>query len=240
MSIYVMSWVLKHSDEKLGRRLVLLVLADHAKEDGTFAWPSVETIGAQARLSRRAVQSALRGLEEDGAIIRRGESKSKTTIYDVVMRAQNPHPGGAQLTTPEGANSAPEPSGPGTTANTPQPPKRGILSPAEEPEGFAQWLGQHVALVAKYGLGEQSVPRAATSHRTKLAQDFMALRAEGYSLEDFELASEGVIASKHMQEGGWIKPENVLRKTKMQSRVDDGRKAREQRDAGSKYDGLED
>jgi hypothetical protein len=79
VSIFPLSWVLRHSEEKLGRRLVLLVLADHAKEDGSMAWPSVETIAAHARLSRRAVQDALRELEKSGAIRKRGVSQAGTS-----------------------------------------------------------------------------------------------------------------------------------------------------------------
>src|SRR5688572_23904285 len=44
VSIHVMSWVLKNSETRLGERLVLLVLADHADEAGKNAWVSVNTI----------------------------------------------------------------------------------------------------------------------------------------------------------------------------------------------------
>lgn len=116
-----MSWVLRNSEETLGSRLVLLVLADHASDDGTGAWPSVDTIAREARMTRRAVQYALRGLEERGAIVAAGKSKQGTVIYDVWMEtpmgAQNLRPGGAdddtggaQSTTRGGATAAPEPS----------------------------------------------------------------------------------------------------------------------------------
>lgn len=87
MSIHALSWVLRNSEETLGRRLVLIVLADHAKDDGTCAWPSVGTIAGHARLSRRAVQDALRKLEANGSIRKRGESQSGTGIYDVLFVA---------------------------------------------------------------------------------------------------------------------------------------------------------
>ncbi len=45
MSVRVLSWVFDHSPvEHRGDLLVLLVLADHAHDDGTRAFPSVETI----------------------------------------------------------------------------------------------------------------------------------------------------------------------------------------------------
>ena len=114
-----MSWVLKHSEETLGRRLVLLVLADHAKEDGTEAWPSVQTIVEQARISERQVQYALRRLEEAGAITKTGRHRGQnqrygTNVYSVNMKGAISAP----LDKPKGAiydiqrvpYSAPEPS----------------------------------------------------------------------------------------------------------------------------------
>lgn len=81
MSIHVVTWVLEHSEARLGNRLVALVLADHAKKDGTCAWPSVETIGHEARMSKRQVQRALKTLAEDGEIVEQGRSKSGTVVY---------------------------------------------------------------------------------------------------------------------------------------------------------------
>lgn len=73
MSVVVMSWVLKHSEESVpGRRLVLLSLADKADHDGTGAYPSVQTIANECRMSTRGVQYALRALEESGQIEKRG------------------------------------------------------------------------------------------------------------------------------------------------------------------------
>lgn len=51
-------------------QLVLIGLADHAHGDGTSAWPSIATIAAYARCSRRTVQNKLRVLEEAGLIWR--------------------------------------------------------------------------------------------------------------------------------------------------------------------------
>lgn len=119
-----MTWVLTNSDERLGRRLVLLALADHASDDGTGAWPSVSTIAAKARLSRSQTQRCLRELEDAGAIRAVGESAYGTTIYDLQMGAAicgggaanptagGPHiaAGGAANPTPSGAQMRPEPS----------------------------------------------------------------------------------------------------------------------------------
>lgn len=88
-----MSWVLRHSEETLGRRLVLLALADSAEEDGGNAWPSVATLCGKTRLSERQVQYALRGLEKDGAIVNEGRHRTSTqrygtNVYRVVMGAE--------------------------------------------------------------------------------------------------------------------------------------------------------
>jgi len=99
MSIHVLSWVLKKSKARLGSRLVLLVLADYAGEDGRGAYPSVDTIANEAVLSRRAVQAALRSLVDEGLIRDVGVSRYGTRVYDVLMAD------------PGGADSAPAPSG---------------------------------------------------------------------------------------------------------------------------------
>lgn len=117
MSVYPTAWVLRYSEERLGNRLVLLVLADKANDDGTGAWPSVDTISRESRLSRRAVQECLRSLESSGAIVERGKSRAGTHVYDVVMGGAESAPGGAesdvegaQETARGGAVAAPEPS----------------------------------------------------------------------------------------------------------------------------------
>jgi DNA-binding transcriptional regulator PaaX len=86
-----MSWVLRHSEESVsGRRLVLLVLADHAHEDGTCSWPSIATIAKETRMSERGAQYALRKLEQAGRIVREGWSTHKTTSYRVIMEEPPP------------------------------------------------------------------------------------------------------------------------------------------------------
>jgi hypothetical protein len=86
--------VLKHSEESIaGRRLVLLVLADHAHGDGRCSWPSVKTIAHEARMSERGVRYALRELEAAGRIIREGYSRFQTASYRVIMEEPPPTAG---------------------------------------------------------------------------------------------------------------------------------------------------
>lgn len=110
MSLPVMVWVLAESEAKLGARLVLLTLAEHAHDDGTRAFPDVETLVRRTRLSERAVQYALRKLEDDGAIEQTGTTKSGTAIWRIVMdRGAKSAPPGVQNLRQRGAKSAPDP-----------------------------------------------------------------------------------------------------------------------------------
>lgn len=124
-----MSWVLKRSPAQLVNRLVLLVLADHANKDGTGAWPSTDTIAAEARCSVRSAQYALGALEAGGAITQTSWSEKGTKVWKVEMtdaasratfaprpRARRlrddaqPATGAAQHATESLSHVAPEPS----------------------------------------------------------------------------------------------------------------------------------
>lgn len=65
-----MSWVFDHApqDTKPSEMLVLLVLADHANEDGGLSYPSVRTLVRKTRLGERTVQAALKSLCDKGII----------------------------------------------------------------------------------------------------------------------------------------------------------------------------
>ena len=61
--------VWKYSQHKGSDLLVLLAIADFAKDDGSGAWPSVALLAEKTRLSERSVQYILRKLEASGEII---------------------------------------------------------------------------------------------------------------------------------------------------------------------------
>jgi hypothetical protein len=112
-----MDWVLQHSEATQGRRLVLIALAEHAHDDGSRAFPKIETLMQRARMSRRGVQEALRRLEADGMIRPTGKVPSGTVVYQLVMggavsapRGADHDVAGAQITTSRGASAAPDPS----------------------------------------------------------------------------------------------------------------------------------
>lgn len=119
MSVQAMAAVWQHSKARHGSLLVLLAVADHAKADGTGAWPAVETLATQARLSERAARDALRDLERLGELITHpGKGPRGTNLYDVIL----PGLGGAEIAggqngAPEMSQTAPEP--PLTSTSTP-------------------------------------------------------------------------------------------------------------------------
>lgn len=73
ISIQAISWVLEHSRSRLGPRHVLISIANHADRLGGNAYPSLETIGLEARLTSRQVVRALPILVDLGELeIERG------------------------------------------------------------------------------------------------------------------------------------------------------------------------
>ena len=104
MSVHVLSWVLRHSEATLADRLVLLVLADHAGEDGAGSYPSIETIAREARIDRRTAQRCLRELEAPPlkAIRREGTTRHGVSVYRVILPS-----GGRQIAAPGAAGNRP-------------------------------------------------------------------------------------------------------------------------------------
>ena len=90
------------------QKAVLISLADQANDDG-YCWPSVKTISTRTCLSERAVQGAIRWLQEVRLL---GSSKRSgtSTVYQLTPAAYAPpqemHPADAA---PRGAGNAPPP-----------------------------------------------------------------------------------------------------------------------------------
>lgn len=69
MSVEAFSWALNHAPcQTSSQKLVLLALANHARPDGTSAFPSVATIKRYTLLSERTIRTMLDELEELGII----------------------------------------------------------------------------------------------------------------------------------------------------------------------------
>lgn len=69
MSVRAVSWVLHESKSTGNDRLVLIVVADEADNDGLDAFPSIERIAALARLNRRTVLRSIGRLEAGGDLL---------------------------------------------------------------------------------------------------------------------------------------------------------------------------
>jgi DNA-binding transcriptional ArsR family regulator len=68
MSVTAMSAVFK-STLPTGEKMVLLIIADHASDDGTNAWPGLDTIARKASMTRRSVQRHISALVDAGLVI---------------------------------------------------------------------------------------------------------------------------------------------------------------------------
>ena len=184
-----MSWVLRNSEETLGRRLVLLVLADHAKEDGTCSWPSVETIARETRLSERQARRCLRSLEESGAIVETGRSTKGTHIYTVVQ--------GGTSTTEGGVNMTPEPS-------LEQPSKVPTTADAVVGRSAQTVIGDVVDAFGAYDIPVSSRARGM------IGKQAVDLLASGFDYEVVVLASVTAIRRGEPQNAHFIAGDLVL------------------------------
>lgn len=94
MSLRAMLWALEHAPVTNPARLVvLLALADCAKDDGTAAWPTQERLAERSRCSTRSVRRYLKDLEEIDGVIRRGDQElvahlrrdQRPVVWDLAM-----------------------------------------------------------------------------------------------------------------------------------------------------------
>lgn len=109
-------------------KMVLLIIADHASDDGTEAWPSQATIAAKASISIRTVQRAVNSLVAGGYLwMEKGAGGSancredrRPHRYTIIIsklrgdtestredRGDNDNINGATLATPTGRQSRP-------------------------------------------------------------------------------------------------------------------------------------
>jgi hypothetical protein len=119
LSVQAISWVIDNSKQNLGPFIVLLMIANHARSDGTGAWPSVATIARESRLSERQTRYCLRKLEQSGELqtqIKAGPHGTNTYSLPLMVGAKSA-PLGAVSAVPrgnlrpnEGHPIAPEPS----------------------------------------------------------------------------------------------------------------------------------
>lgn len=68
MSSEASAWVFQRSKHSGGALLVFLSIANHCHPDGTGAWPSLDTLAAYSRMSKRGIQYIIERLEESGEL----------------------------------------------------------------------------------------------------------------------------------------------------------------------------
>ena len=117
MSVRIMSMVFERYPSGGGEMLLALALADHAHDDGTSIYPSVEQLAYKTRQSERTVQYQLRAMEASGWLILvnagnggRG-SRREYRIYGEWLKGANVAPIGKKPIgeiTSKGANIAPQ------------------------------------------------------------------------------------------------------------------------------------
>lgn len=99
-------------------KLVLILLADYASDDGEKIYPSISTIAKRAEVSERTVQYTIRELVKKGLLEIVQERTGSTTIYRIPLQNLHPckictpaesAPGGVQNLHRGGATVAPKP-----------------------------------------------------------------------------------------------------------------------------------
>lgn len=215
-----MTWVFKHSEATLGSRLVLLVLADYAHDDGSRAYPSVETIGQKARMSSRAVRSALRKLEAERRVEVMGKSQFGTVVYRVLMEEVSSSPASAEVHDTEGGKLTTETMSPSSANPSLNPPgEKAPSGRVPEHPSFPDFLLDH------HNVTGHAIPGISTRRRREIAASYAARLDEGFSPDDMKLATRGAHSDDYRRERGYDTLESVLRPTKIGALVDKGRRA---------------
>lgn len=86
MSIKAMTSVWEKSQHKGSTLLLLLAIADYAHDDGTGAWPSIDTLAKKTRMSVRNTQRLVDTLRASGEVtVISGGGPHGTNLYAVVL-----------------------------------------------------------------------------------------------------------------------------------------------------------
>lgn len=121
-SVQAISWVIEHSKHKGNSLTVLIMIANHAKSDGTGAWPSIPTLAKEARISERTVQRTIGRLTRwqhnfaAELICERGKGPNGCNLYS--LPGVKLPPGGRQIVTPVVSDIV---TGTGVTIVSPEP-----------------------------------------------------------------------------------------------------------------------
>jgi hypothetical protein len=129
VSIQALSWVLEHSESRLGPRHVLISIANHASREGDNAFPSIRTIAHEARLSLREVNYALPVLIKSGELaMERGAGPGGTNLYSLPRMGGANFAGGVQTGVQNPARNKEEQKQPESKPPNPPFSKGGLSS----------------------------------------------------------------------------------------------------------------
>jgi hypothetical protein len=130
-----MSWA---RDQVVGggtTKLVLLLLADYADDDGC-CWPGIETVAEKAEINEKSVRRHLQKLEKRGMLERTRRRRSDGTMgtyrYRLIIgpRDQNQPPGRESGGGPEQPENSPGPDETATPVSPPETPTSDQNAPA--------------------------------------------------------------------------------------------------------------
>lgn len=119
LSVQAMSHVIENSKHKGNHFVVLLMIANHARSDGTLAYPSTKTLARESRINRRTVQRVIKrlasGRDAELEIIRGGGRRCNSyTVRGVKLSPpqgrQNAASRAADTVIAGAARVSPEPS----------------------------------------------------------------------------------------------------------------------------------
>lgn len=127
-----MAQVWANSKCKGSARLLLLAIADHARDEGDGAFPSVDTLKRKVLMSERHVHRLIGILERMGEIeVQRGQGPGGVNMYTVCPGGAKMSPGGVTPASVRGDTRGTRgvtPAAPRTISNHPQP-SAGFLVP---------------------------------------------------------------------------------------------------------------
>lgn len=90
MSVQASAWVIENSQHKGSELLCLLMIANHAHADGTNAFPSIETLARECRMSARQIARILVRLEASGELKIERSGGRLVHRYELQMSPSNP------------------------------------------------------------------------------------------------------------------------------------------------------
>lgn len=136
MSGLVVGTVLKFSRARGNARMVLVVIADSCKDDGTGAWPSVNTIAARAGVSESTAHRCLSELvRKRELVIEQNAGPYNANLYSIPIDGM----GGVKLTPVSNpASGGVKSSNKGVSAVTPDPSSGSVLDPSIQGNPFVK------------------------------------------------------------------------------------------------------